>query len=85
MMREASIIPAIVSSGSRWQKRLVGWKLGKKLHTATRDHQMAHPKLKLATQLRAALYARFSNDVQNERSIDRQFGDLEKAAQRLGF
>ena len=85
MILEASIIPAIVSSGSRWQKRLVGWKLGKKLHTATRDHQMAHPKLKLATQLRAALYARFSNDVQNERSIDRQFADLEKAAQRLGF
>ena len=33
--------------------------------------------------IRAALYARFSSDLQKERSIDRQFADLEKAAGRL--
>jgi site-specific DNA recombinase len=35
--------------------------------------------------LRAALYARFSSDVQKDRSIDDQFADLEKAATRFGF
>lgn len=33
----------------------------------------------------AALYARFSSDVQNERSIDRQFSDLEGIAQKFGL
>jgi DNA invertase Pin-like site-specific DNA recombinase len=47
---------------------------------------MASPKPKLvAKPLRVALYARFSSDVQKDRSIDRQFADLEKAAERLGF
>jgi site-specific DNA recombinase len=44
---------------------------------------MAAPKLVTAT--RVALYARFSSDVQKDRSIADQFADLEKAAQRFGF
>ena len=44
---------------------------------------MASPKLVTAT--RAALYARFSSDVQKDRSIADQFSDLEKAARRFGF
>jgi site-specific DNA recombinase len=35
--------------------------------------------------LRAALYARFSSDVQKDRSIEDQYSDLEKAAKRLGL
>jgi site-specific DNA recombinase len=48
---------------------------------------MTPPKLKLvnAPALRAALYARFSSDVQKDRSIEDQFFDLEKAAKRFGF
>jgi site-specific DNA recombinase len=45
-------------------------------------------KLKLVTpnpELRAALYRRYSDDVQNDRSIERQTADLEKAAPRLGL
>lgn len=38
-----------------------------------------------ANTLRTALYARFSSDVQKDRSIDRQNADLEKAAPRLGL
>lgn len=34
---------------------------------------------------RAAIYARYSDDVQNDRSIERQNADLEKAAPRLGL
>jgi site-specific DNA recombinase len=44
---------------------------------------MASPKL--VTTTRAALYARFSSDVQKDRSIEDQYADLEKAARRLGF
>jgi site-specific DNA recombinase len=40
---------------------------------------------KPAKMLTAALYARFSSDLQKDRSIDDQFRDLEKAAQRFGF
>jgi site-specific DNA recombinase len=49
---------------------------------------MTASKLKLVTReptLRAALYLRFSSDVQNERSIERQAADLEKVAPRLNF
>lgn len=46
---------------------------------------MPQAKAKPVTERRAALYARFSSDMQKDRSIDRQFADLEKAAQRLGF
>lgn len=45
-------------------------------------------KLKLVTPnptLRTAVYARYSDDVQNDRSIERQFADLEKAAPRLNL
>jgi site-specific DNA recombinase len=38
-----------------------------------------------SNKLRAALYARFSSDIQNELSVERQFADLEKAAVRLGL
>jgi site-specific DNA recombinase len=40
---------------------------------------------KPAKMLTAALYARFSSDVQKDRSIDDQFRDLERAAKRFGF
>jgi site-specific DNA recombinase len=40
---------------------------------------------KPAKMLTAALYARFSSDVQKDRSIDDQFADLERAAKRFGF
>jgi len=43
------------------------------------------PAPKPVTATRAALYARFSSDVQKDRSIEDQFADLEKAAQRFGF
>jgi site-specific DNA recombinase len=50
---------------------------------------MTISKLRLVTKeepaLRAALYLRFSSDVQNERSIDRQRADLEKIAPRLNL
>lgn len=45
-------------------------------------------KLKLVRPnptLRAAIYARYSDDVQNDRSIERQNADLEKAAPRLNL
>ena len=45
-------------------------------------------KLKLVKEeptLRAALYRRFSSDVQNERGIERQTADLEKVAPRLNL
>ena len=46
-------------------------------------------KLRLVTpnpaELKAALYRRFSSDVQNERSIERQTADLEKVAPRLNL
>jgi site-specific DNA recombinase len=42
-------------------------------------------KPKLVKTLKAALYARYSDDIQNDRSIERQFADMEKAAQRLGL
>lgn len=45
-------------------------------------------KLRLVTQepeLKGALYCRFSSDVQNDRSIERQTADLEKAASRLSI
>ena len=45
-------------------------------------------KLTLVTpnpELRAALYRRFSSDVQNERSVERQTADLEKVAPRLNL
>jgi site-specific DNA recombinase len=45
-----------------------------------KDQPMA--KLKLVTAPRAALYARFSSDMQKERSITDQFADLEKYAKR---
>ena len=35
--------------------------------------------------LRAALYARFSSDIQKDRSIEDQFTELERAVKRLGF
>jgi len=35
--------------------------------------------------LRVAFYARYSNEIQNDRSIERQFADLEKEAKRFGF
>ncbi|WP_166304210.1 recombinase family protein [Bradyrhizobium sp. 2S1] len=41
--------------------------------------------MKAVSAKRAALYARFSSDLQKDKSIDRQFADLEKAARRLGF
>jgi DNA invertase Pin-like site-specific DNA recombinase len=40
---------------------------------------------KPAKMLTAALYARFSSDLQKDRSIDDQFRDLERAAKRFGF
>lgn len=48
---------------------------------------MASPKLKLvnAAPLRAALYARYSTDIQKDASIERQFADLEKVADRLNL
>jgi site-specific DNA recombinase len=36
-------------------------------------------------QTRVALYARYSSDVQNCQSVERQFADLEKVATKLGF
>lgn len=45
-------------------------------------------RLKLVTPnptLRAAIYARYSDDIQNDRSIERQNSDLEKIAPRLNL
>jgi site-specific DNA recombinase len=49
-----------------------------------------HPvtRLKLVTsnpELRTAIYSRYSDDIQNDRSIERQNADLEKCAPRLGL
>src|SRR5207245_9485362 len=35
--------------------------------------------------LRTAVYARYSSDIQNDRSIERQVADLEKVAPRLNL
>jgi site-specific DNA recombinase len=47
------------------------------------------PKLKVVARdepiLRTAIYCRYSTDVQNDRSIERQIADLEKAAPRLNL
>lgn len=85
--REVSIIQAIKNNGWHWRERLVGWKLGKNMPAAReKDNAMAPPaQAKLAAPLRAALYARFSSDLQKDISIERQFADLEKAAKRLGL
>jgi site-specific DNA recombinase len=49
-----------------------------------RGKTLTRPRLITSTEeLRAALYCRFSSDVQNERSIDRQVADLEKVAPRF--
>lgn len=39
----------------------------------------------VAKPIKAALYARYSSDIQRDISIERQFADLEKAADRLGL
>jgi site-specific DNA recombinase len=41
--------------------------------------------VKPSQTLRGAIYARYSSDVQNDRSIERQNADLEKAAPRLNI
>jgi site-specific DNA recombinase len=41
--------------------------------------------VKSSPVLRGAIYARYSSDVQNDRSIERQNADLEKAAPRLNI
>jgi site-specific DNA recombinase len=46
---------------------------------------MAQAKPKLVTEIRAALYARYSSDIMNDESVERQFADLEKAAGKFGF
>jgi site-specific DNA recombinase len=46
---------------------------------------MARPTTRQPAPLRAALYARFSSDIQKDRSIDDQIADLEKAAMRFCF
>ena len=57
----------------------------------TSKHFVGAPlsKLRLVTPnpagLRAALYRRYSDDVQNDRSIERQTADLDKAAPRLNL
>src|SRR2546423_1530944 len=63
-----------------WRMRSGEWKRGKFLGYDGRGKLM-----KAVTNKRAALYARFSSDLQKDKSIDRQFADLEKAARRLGF
>ena len=42
-------------------------------------------RAKSETTIRAALYARYSSDVMNDQSIERQFADLEKVAAKFGF
>lgn len=46
---------------------------------------MPSAKPATGTALKAALYARYSTDIQKDLSIERQFADLEKAAARLGL
>ena len=49
---------------------------------------MTASKLKLVTTretVRTALYCRYSSDVQNDRSIECQIADLEKATPRLNL
>jgi site-specific DNA recombinase len=43
------------------------------------------PKSGVAKPIKAAIYARYSSDIQRDISIERQFADLEKAAERLGL
>jgi Recombinase/Resolvase, N terminal domain len=92
--RETSIIQAIVNSGLNWLGRWVGWTPAKISKPCTancrrRGNQMTSAaRLELVTpkpELIAALYRRYSSDVQNDRSIERQTADLEKAAPRLGL
>jgi site-specific DNA recombinase len=84
-IRATSTIRATANNGWNWQGLLDGWKHGKNLSPCgtTKDNPMAAPKV--VTAPRAALYARFSSDVQKDRSIEDQFADLEKAARRFGF
>lgn len=41
--------------------------------------------MKAVSTKRAALYARYSSDIQKDRSVEDQFAELEKAAKRFGF
>jgi site-specific DNA recombinase len=86
LTRAIQIIRATKNNGSNWRGPWAGWKRGKNLSVCAaieKDTSMATPTN--TGKLRAALYARFSSDIQKDRSIDRQFADLEKAAQRLGL
>jgi site-specific DNA recombinase len=82
--REASTIRVTKNSGSNLQGRLAEWKHGKNSSACTtnKDNQMASPKLKPVTAPRAVLYARFSSDMQKDRSIDDQFVVCQTYARR---
>jgi site-specific DNA recombinase len=69
-----------------WRVRWGGWMPEETSKQYARGKSVT--KLKLVTpnpELRGAVYARYSSDVQNDRSIERQNADLEKAAPRLNI
>lgn len=78
MTREIPATRVTENSGSSSLMRSADWKRAKRSSASDRGLQMRNT-------LRAALYARFSSDVQKDRSIDRQFADLEKIAPNIGL
>jgi site-specific DNA recombinase len=78
-IREASIIPATASNGSNWHGQS-----GERWRASNLRKTMGQAPMK-STQKTAAIYARFSSDLQKDRSIDDQFELCEQYAKREGL
>src|SRR6267154_4514868 len=68
----------MTKNGSNWQGPSAGQWLGRNMQKTMGDQMK--PK-----QRTAALYARFSSDLQKDRSVDDQFADCERFAKREGL
>jgi site-specific DNA recombinase len=89
-----STTQAIASNGLNWQGHWAVWTREKTLKSFTASHlgekMSSAARLRVVSsspspELRCALYCRYSDDVQNDRSIERQVSDLEKIAPRLNL
>jgi hypothetical protein len=81
LMEKVADTSTTAKRGCNWLMRLDGWRRGRRSR-----HARGKRKMRQQTKaLRAALYARHSTNLQKDKSIDRQYADLEKAAERFGF
>jgi site-specific DNA recombinase len=77
-----STIQATAKLGWNWRMPSGGWKRERLCGYDGRGKEM---KVTNSGGKKVALYARFSSDLQKDRSIEDQYAELEKAAKRLGF